>query len=337
MNNAIVNPPSIHAASVAINFATGASDVPAWIQLTPPGPGIVGVDGRSWTIDSPEELVSRFNTEGRSLPVDFEHATEIKPKTGEPAPAVGWIEELAVRSGAIWGRVAWNEAGSAAIASKAYRYISPVFWHDKANRILRMASAALTNQPNFTMTALNRAAQTEDDNMNLAAIRKALGLGEDADEGAILTAINAMRTEHQTALNNAKGSLPDAEKFVPRATYEAALNRATAAEGEIAEGEKAGRDAAIETAVNAAIKDGKVAPADKEFYVASCAAEGGLDRFKAWIEKTPQIAAPSGLDGKTPAKGGSVLSEDEIAACRATGMSEDEFITAKKAEAGKGA
>lgn len=268
----------IHIQGVALNAVADGEDAPApeWVQLTPAGPHLQGIDGRSWSMSDPQALVDKFKAENQTLPIDISHSTEFKAPKGEEAPAVGWITDLEVRAGAIWGRVDWNEAGANAIASRAYRYLSPVFWFDKARNVMRLRSAGLTNQPNFFMTALNRADATEDDDMSLAAIREKLGLGEDADEGAILTAINAMETSHETALNAAKEGAPDASQYVPMATYQTALNRAQDAEGKLAEVEAEGQEAAINAAVDAAIEEKKIAPADRDYFVASCKAEGGL-------------------------------------------------------------
>lgn len=317
--------------ALALNAAADAAP-PDWVQLMPAGGDVAGVDGRRWKVESAEAVVAAFNAGGRTLPVDIEHASEHKAPKGEPAPAVGWIEAMEVRGGEIWGRVSWNAAGEEAIRTRAYRYLSPVFLFSKGDRVVRrLVSAGLTNIPNFNMTALNRASEQEETDMSLAAIRAALNLGEDAGETAIVTAINTMKSEYETALNAARAA-PDLERFVPKATYEAAVNRADAAECELRKVQDAAAEQEIETAVNAAIEGKKIAPADRDFYVAACRAEGGLDRFRDWAKTTPQIAAPSGLDGKQPKGGGAGLSEDERAACRALGVSEAEFIRARAAE-----
>ncbi len=84
--------------------------VPDWIELLPAGPVVTGRSGRRWQLQNPAALIDTFKSRGAALPLDFEHASEIKASKGEPAPAAGWIEELAVRDGgSIWGRVEWNE------------------------------------------------------------------------------------------------------------------------------------------------------------------------------------------------------------------------------------
>ncbi len=322
---------------IALN-AAGDSDgsAPEWVQLTPAGPRLIGIDGRAWTMTDPDAVVDRFRAINQTLPVDVSHSTEIKAPKGEPAPAVGHIHEMENRDGEIWAKVEWNAAGEAAVAGRAYRYVSPAFLFTKAKQVVRLTSVGLVNKPNFQMAALNQADPTEEDDMSLAAIRTALNLAEDADESAILSAINSRQTEHETALNAAKAAAPDLAQYVPMATHQSALNRANEAEGKLSAMEAEGQEVAINTAVDAAIEEKKVAPADRDFYIASCKAEGGLERFKAFAKSTPVIAGDTGLDGRKPEGAAGALTEDQIAACRAMGVFPEEFQAANAAEA-KGA
>ena len=316
---------SVQTIALALNASGDA--VPDWIQLTPAGPDIEGRDGRKWVLPNPEEVVAAFKRNAADLPVDFEHATQVKGPKGEAAPAIGWIKDLEVRSGAIWGRVEWNEIGRQAIASKGYRYISPVFTFKKAaGDILKMLSAGLTNQPNLQLAALNTEGDQEEPAMN-KAILEALGLSEGASETDALTAINKLKSDEATARNRAEN--PDASKFVPRADHDLALNRIKKFEDAEAERE----DEAINTAVDAAIEAGKIAPASRDYHVAACRDEGGLERFQKMVEASPEIAAKSDLDGKkVEAQNKTALTDEELATCRALGMTEEDFAAAKADE-----
>jgi phage I-like protein len=138
---------------LALNFETGP--VPDWVQLTPAGPSVVGRDGRGWKLSDAEAVVRAFDP-AKEPQIDLEHSSQLAAPAGLPAPAVGWIKALAVRDGAIWGRVEWTTDGEAAVSSRAYRYLSPVFQFDwETNEILRIVSAGLTNSPNLEMAALN--------------------------------------------------------------------------------------------------------------------------------------------------------------------------------------
>ncbi len=313
--------------TIALALNASGDAVPDWIQLTPAGPDIEGRDGRKWVLPNPEEVVAAFRRNAADLPVDFEHATQVKGAKGEAAPAVGWIKDLEARSGAIWGRVEWNEVGQQAIASKGYRYISPVFTFKKAaGDILKMLSAGLTNQPNLQLAALNTEGDQEEPAMN-KAILEALGLSEGASETDALTAINKLKSDEATARNRAEH--PDTSKFVPRADHDLALNKIKKFE----EAETERENEAINAAVDAAIEAGKIAPASRDYHVAACRDEGGLERFQKLVEASPEIAAKSDLDGKTvETQNKTALTDEELATCRALGMSEEDFAAAKADE-----
>ncbi|MDD1795110.1 phage protease [Enterovibrio sp. ZSDZ42] len=82
-------------------LATNSAEVgtSVWAEFIPAGTAITGRDGRSWVNDDPNAIVAAFAANGAGLPIDIEHATEIKGKAGEPAPAVGWIKALQAREG----------------------------------------------------------------------------------------------------------------------------------------------------------------------------------------------------------------------------------------------
>ncbi len=139
---------------LGLNF-NGAA--PEWVELLPAGERIIGRDGRNW-IANPSGVLAAFQADTKTLPIDYEHATEIKGSKGEAAPAVAWIVELEVRAGgSVWGRVYWNEEGRQAVESRKYRYLSPVFTFSKSGVIQCLLSAGLTNMPNLQLTALNHA------------------------------------------------------------------------------------------------------------------------------------------------------------------------------------
>ncbi|MGR3433500.1 MAG: phage protease [Shimia sp.] len=312
---------------LALNFE-GGSDV-TQIMLLPAGPRVEGVDGRAWQLTDPQRLVNAFNRAGRPIPIDTEHATHLRGARGEEAPARGWVTSLAVVDGAIWGQVEWTEAGRAMVANREYRFVSPVFTHDKASgRIERLRSVGLTNLPNLHMEALNRAADPDTkENAMGPDLTKALGLAEGADEAQAVAAIEKLKGEKDTAMNRA--ATPDPAKFVPRADYDHAMNRVSAFEAEA----KMRLEAEITGEVEKAIADGKVAPASKEYHLAACRADGGLEAFRAMIGGAPSITQPSGLDkaaggaAKTPA-----LAEDELAMCRQLGIDPDAYAAQKKAD-----
>ncbi len=305
--------------------------MPDLIELLPAGPRIEGRDGRVWRLDDPQRVIAAFARRGSDLPVDVEHASHVKGARGEPAPAVGWIKGLEVRDGAVWGRVNWTDAGRDLIQTQAYRYVSPVFTHAADGRVGQLVSVALTNIPNLHLAALNREG-TNKENVMDPAVLEALGLAPNASAADAVVAINRLREERALALNRAEA--PDPDKFVPRETHELALNRVRALE----EAEAARLEAEITEAVDAAVEAGKVAPANRDFYLAACRAEGGLERFRAAMENAPVVVSEAPGGASAPAAqtsggtaGAARLGEEELAVCRQLGISPEEFVAARAA------
>jgi phage I-like protein len=297
----------------ALNFELAVDGAPPeWIEILSAGQIVQGRDGRAWINDRPDIVIQAFVAEGKDLPIDWEHSTELKAPVGEQAPAAGWIKELQIRDGgSIWGRVEWTPNGAESLMNKEYRYLSPVFRYEiDSRRIFRITSCGLTNQPNLFLNALNSAINKEDQNMNLQELLASLGLPATATFQDAMNRITAMKGEHATALNQAQN--PPLDKFVPRGDYDTALNRATAAETDL----KKIKDTQLETAINSeidqALKDGKITPATKGYHVAQCRMEGGLERFKEFVKAAPVIGGDSGLDNKDPNKNGTALNAEEL-------------------------
>ena len=276
---------------------------PDWIELLPAGPEILGADGRAWTLPDPAAVVAAFAPRHAALVVDWEHASEHRAPHGLDAPAAGWIDELQVRAGAVWGRVTWTEKAAAQIAAREYRYLSPVFSYQKADqRIVQLLSVGLTNQPNLPLTALNR---EEDSPMPIPlTLLTALGLAPAADEPAALAAVAALQSDLAAAHNRA--TTPPLDRFVPRADYDAALARASNAEQQLATLATERRAATIQTLLDRALTERKITPATVDYYRAMCQTEDGIAQFEAFLAKAPAlIGAASGLDQQPPPAAGS--------------------------------
>jgi len=293
-----------------------------WYALIPPGQQIIGRDGRRFTNPNPQNIIDQFTANGADLPVDIEHATELKAPNGEPAPAYGWIKAVRVSdAGAIEGFIEWTEQGQAIVDSKQYRYLSPVFYFSKDNNaIIKLTSAGLTNQPNLYLTALNHQIPQEDD-MPLKNVAKTLGLPEDASSDAVLAAT-------QKAVNSA--TTPSLDKFVPRADFATMEQRALNAEQKLAQQAQAQIDKAINSVVDDAIAAGKIAPSSKDYHLAACRVEGGLERFTAFVASAPVLTQTAINSQVPPAQGNqTTLTPEEKAICSQMGLSEDAFLKSK--------
>jgi len=320
------------ALSIAINGQLPLEAAPEWIQLLPAGPTIVGRDGRNWVLPEPAALIEAHRRLGRSLVIDWEHGSERKSPAGERAPAAGHIEELEARPDGVWGRVVWTPQGAEDVRTGAYRYISPVFLHDKATRrIVELRGAGLVHEPNLPLAALNKAdpSRLGVKSMDLSQVYAALDLVDGANEDQILAAVTKLKADKEKALNRAEN--PDLARFVPRADYDQALERATNAEATLKQLQDQARDAEIEAVIDAALKDGKIVPASVDYYRAQCRREGGLDEFKNFVSSAPKIVAPSNLDGKPAAPEGAAtaLNDEERAVIRQLGITEEAYLKTK--------
>ncbi|MDR3631721.1 MAG: phage protease [Desulfocapsaceae bacterium] len=309
----------------AMEIIQAENGLPEWVCLLPAGP-VVGRDGRAWNNSRPEAIIANFAVLARDLPIDIEHATELKGPKGEPAPAMGWIKELQVRDGAVWGRAEWNGTGSRLVADKRYRYLSPVILYQEADRtIVGLTSVGLTNQPNLKLPALNseQGDQSPKEESMLKALLAALGLPENATEAEAVAAVTGLKTDLATAANRAEN--PSLEKFVPRADFDAALAKAANAEQSLAEMKAGQLETAINSAIGQALKDGKITPATADYHKAQCKQEGGLAKFAAYCAAAPSICGDTGLDSRTVETGGKALNAQEKEVCAALGISEEDY------------
>lgn len=296
--------------------------LPDWLPMIPAGT-FTGRDGRSWVNNNPDAII-RASLAYPKLPFDIEHATELKGPKGEEAPAYGWIDEYRVSDGVVEAHVTWTDDGAAQLRARKYLYYSPAFRFTADGQVTRLSSAALTNKPNLDLPALN----SEENAMTVPVqIVTVLGLAATATADDAVKAIQQLKTSEQVALNRAEN--PDLSKFIPVETHNLALNRAKDAEQKLAD--IATREA--EALVDAAIKSGKVAPANRDMYLATCRTEDGCKQFADFVKGAPVIVNTDPEKKKDPGQGDTVtLSEEDLAMCRAMGIKEADFISVRKQE-----
>lgn len=306
---------------------------PEWIELIPSGPTVVGRDGRTWLFDDLAQrlVLDAFTSRGIDLAADWEHATEILAPVGQPAPASGWIDQLEIRDGALWGHIDWTPTAAAQVASREYRFLSPVFDYDLTfMRISRMVSVGLTNKPNLFLTALNH--ETQEHHVPLPiALCSALGIAESATENEAIAAA----TQLKTAAAARNGEQPDLNRFVPRPDFDAMQTRALNAESAVATHQRTEQEKTINAEIDAALKAGKITPATVDYHRAACAEQGGLERFRSYVKAAPVVADVSGLSGAQPNNTGTAtaLNAEQAAVCAQLGLDPVEFAKNLKNEA----
>lgn len=304
----------------AIELASEEDGAPAWVQLTPAGPNILARDGRQFRLLRPQVILEAFRELGRPLQIDIEHASQVRAPKGLSNPAVGWVVEMEVRDGAIWGRVDWTERGRAWVVAREYRFLSPAFTHE-AGEMVEIVSVGLTNEPAFRMTELARAGE-EEKTMD-PDILEELGLKADATAQEAVGKIKSLKGDIETA----RSAMPDRETYVPKAQHDAALARIDKFEKD----EAARSDAELTGLVDQGVADGKIAPAAKEDFIEMARAQGA-EKFKATLDKMPKVISDTtAMDDKIKdAAGKATLSPDEIAVARQMGWTDEQFLAAQK-------
>lgn len=355
---------ALHLALLASTLAL-SSAASGEIQLLPAGqfsardgrPG----PGASWSIDDSagERIAAQLNTIAAKTPIviDYEHQTLNAETNGQAAPAAGWMHHFEWRKGVglFSTGVEWTERAKGYIAAGEYRYISPVIAFDKSGAVKGVLNAALVNFPALLgmepvmarLRAFSSDQQSQESLMNpllaklvalfglatattdeqlvahlttlktvsdnnaqqLASLRTALGLDDKADLAACAA---------QVATLKATIGKPDASLAAMVATQQTQLAALTAKLEQ--------RD--LDALVDGAIEAGKFVPAQREHLMNM--GKTNLAYLKTFIDGQPAIAkalgdGQSGGDGNARSQAAGGLNTDELAVCKAMGMTPDEF------------
>ncbi len=325
---------------------------PDWVHLLPAAQGEIHTyDNRGpYKMADIEAVIAASMQSERGMPIDENHATDTAMQNGNGAPARGWIKELQARADGLWGRVEWTKAGAELLADRAYRGISPVFNHLADKSITRVLRASLTNKPNLVgLTALNT-----ENAMSFAAIAKALGLGDDASEEAILAAIGKMKKPDDTAMQSALaeiGTVLGVEGGDPAAVLAAAKTAKggstaiTALQTELATVttqltalQSEGAKARATTFVDGAIAQGRVSVKPlREHYIAMHMENAA--RVEKEISAFPALGVGGQITAQPPTTGGEItsLNAEQTAVADQLGISHDKMLASLQADAKKGA
>lgn len=323
---------------------------PEWVHLLPAAQGeIQTYDNRGpYRIADIEAVIAASMQSERGMPVDENHATDTALANGLGAPARGWIKELQSRADGLWGRVEWTKAGQALLADRAYRGISPVFNHLADMTITRVLRASLTNKPNLKgLVALN----TESD-MNLAAIAKATGLGDDATEEAIIAAIGKLKKPADTAMQSAlveigvvlgvDGGDPAQVLAAAKAakTGDSAItalqSELTKVTGQLTALQTEGAKARATTFVDGAIAQGRVGvKVLRDHYIAMHCEDPA--RVEKEIGALPALGTSGQTFAQPPATGAEItsLNVEQTQVADQLGIPRDKFLAALQADAKK--
>ena len=289
-----------------------------------------GVDNRPFdaphwnlTAENGQALAAALNKLAIDMVIDYEHGTLKAQKTGEPAPAAGWVHsgsfEYMAGIGLCSNSWNWTPRASEMIAAEEYKYLSPVIQYNPDGAVHGLLCVALTNTPNLDSlppALLAAAAQdffnsnSEESNMDelLEQLRWMLNLplsataeeikaelgklqSQISDKTGVAVAANSKHLfDAVTAIDTLKTaansqSAPDPSKFVPISMYDAAKAKIADLSGEV-------KTKAAEDLITAALSDGRLLGADAENWARDFA-DRDFDGFKKHLEATPKVAALS--------------------------------------------
>jgi len=264
---------------------------PEWIVIFPQLGKIKARDGRGFNVDG-EKLLAAFREDGIDLPVDEMHQTDTAMPSGGTARAVGWVNDLRIRDGALEGKVDWTDAGKALLAARAYRYTSPSFYEAS----MRLRAVALVSAPALGNQPALAAASTEPE-QSMKSIATFLGLQEDANEASCLSAL----TTRMAGL-------------VPKATLDETVVKLATVTTELETLKASARGAKVDALIDGALAAKKIIPAEKDHYVALCATDVGLDAVEKLFAQKPALLAGSGLDAQAQPEPGSPVKAATLAA-----------------------
>ncbi len=308
------------------------------IQLLPAGE-FRARDGRpenlkSWRIDAEiaARLIALATARQTPFVIDYEHQTFNAEDNGQPAPAAGWYRTLEWREGLglFATDVEWTERAKAMIASREYKFISPVFRFDKkSGAVLELLMAAVTNNPGIdgmAAIAARAAARFHEDQpketLAMKELLKLIGLAETATEAEAIAAMKVITDARAAAdqeIVTLKAKAPDPAKYVPVETVKSLQDQVAALT-------IANTDREVNDLVAAALDNGRLLPA-----MESWARELGkkdVAQLKAYIAAAQPIEALGGTQtgGKKPSGGtDGGLDETQLAVCRQLGVSAEDF------------
>lgn len=287
--------------------AAGAAP-PEWIKVTPRGAAKTR-DGRGYAFD-PETLAARFKADAVDVALDLDHAIALRASKGERVDAIGYARDLQARADGTYARVDWLDGGSAALAARTHRYVSPTFHHDAAGNATWLHSISLVSAPALSMPALAHALGYPENPMK--QIAKALGLPETADEAACLAALGGRAETAPIARALGLPETSDAAACLAAigtvrsgggdmvATLQATLTKTSE---DLASLRKDVRAKEVDGLLDCALKDRKIVPAQREHLAGLCATDDGLKGVRAMLAATVPHLRASGLDGEQPETG----------------------------------
>ncbi|MFZ6675386.1 phage protease [Undibacterium sp. Xuan67W] len=322
------------------------------------------IDCAAWVVtsDIAARLIQTAQEALTRLVIDYEHQTLNAANNGQPAPAAGWFKNMEWREdeGLFALDTEWTARAASMIAAGEYKYLSPVFSYNKTTgEVVQILHVGLTNTPALDgmqevalknlQTSLQQHLTTIEEMMNptLKLLIAALGLALTTTEGDAMTAVSALKVKADlvntrdaeivalkaqvdqvavkdveiAALKASIGNVgnPDPAKFVPIEAVKPLQDQLAALSLQVQ-----GRE--VNEIVQTALKEARLLPAQQAWAIDLGTKD--MASLKAYLAGTTPIAAlvATQTNGKTIVVNvdGS-LSVEQIAICKAMGLTEDDF------------
>lgn len=190
--------PSCLTALTVVPIPANDGGAPDWLRLVPKGE-FRAADGRGpWRYRDAGAVIRESFARHPRIHVDVNHSTITLGSQGGEAPAIGYVAEMEEREDGIWGRIDWTRLGREKMGDRQYWGLSPVILSNKeTGDITAIAHVAVTNNPAVPdLVALQK---TETAMTFLEKLAKLLGLGAEATEAAVETALQAVLKDAESA------------------------------------------------------------------------------------------------------------------------------------------
>lgn len=319
-----------HNDAVAVLFAIepDKNDLPTEIMLF--GPGITETAKGDFLMDKEagDSIMAAFADQGMDrLPFDAAHGMLTPGNSPDANKALGWfvpeVRELTEGQFALFASdIEWTEPTRKALANREWRFYSPAVLFEKdSKRIKALINVALTNLPAtknqrpLVLDGLDTTTEKETNTMSVENVYLT-ALGADDEASAVVRAKELVDFEKATlsALDCEADQVPDKIAEIQKAATDALAELADIKDERKAEAKKA--------KIAELSRSGKLPPAYHEF--AETLSDEQLD---ALTKITPSVPdkIEEGDSGKVE-----TLSAEEKAACKALGLTEDDYIKTKE-------
>lgn len=324
-------------ASLAFEIVQGDS-VPNEAHLLPLGT-FRAEDGRpddidGWKLDAltAQRVIERLRDRKNDTLIDYEHQSLWTKSNGKPVVAAGWFHDMEFRDGkGLYATgIEWTANAKQHIASREYRYISAVFFYTGSGEVFDVVSVALTNTPaldgldsldagelaSLTQRFSLPNPETENDDMPKPEEQLAALTVERDGLNTQVAALTVERDSLKTSLAALTSERDDLK------TQVAALTKAQADAAQAAEQQK------HTDLLNAALTDGRLAPAQKPW-----AEKQSLAALTEYLEATGPLPITQRQTGEGHSTQTAALTAEQKAIAEKMGVSEEEFLATQKKHA----